>query len=124
MKLVASSPAPTSAASTSSGAIGNSPRPTWSVNATSVAAPTHGEHAEHAQVGPQRQRAGAHGDPAAAHSSASLGRRTSQMNAGAPIAAVTMPTSSSAGRAITRPATSLASSSSAPSTMLYGTIQR
>ncbi len=46
------------------------------------------------------------------------------MKNGAPSAAVTMPTLSSPGLVTIRPTTSLAISSSAPSTMLYGIVQR
>ena len=58
------------------------------------------------------------------HSATSRRRRTSQMKNGAPSERRHDPDAESAGRASTRPSTSLASSSTAPSTMLYGTIQR
>ena len=52
-----------------------------------------------------------------AHSSAIRRRRTKAMKIGAPITAVTMPTSSSPGRTITRPITSAAVRKMAPTSM-------
>lgn len=82
------------------------------------------QHAQDPDVEPQRCRPAPHGHPPPAHSATILRRRTSQMKNGAPSSAVTIPTSSSAGRATTRPSTSAARSRTAPRTMLYGTIQR
>ena len=59
-----------------------------------------------------------------AHSADTRRRRTIQMNTGAPTKAVTMPTSSSAGRATSRPATSARISSTAPARAEPGRISR
>lgn len=58
------------------------------------------------------------------HSDFTLWRRTIQRNTGAPTSAVMMPTSSSAGRAISRPAISADVSNSAPASADSGTTQR
>ena len=58
------------------------------------------------------------------HSSAIRRRRTKAMKTGAPMTAVTMPTSSSPGRATTRPMTSAPSSRIGASTAEYGRSQR
>ena len=112
MKSIAGEPAPASEASTSSGGTGNSPS---AIPATSRRERHEGEGGGRGQDPAVRlQRHGA----AADDHSATVRRRTSQMKNGAPSSAVTMPTSSSAGRATIRPATSPISSSPAPSTML------
>ncbi len=59
-----------------------------------------------------------------AHSFTSFLRRTSAMKKGAPNTAIMMPTSSSAGRATTRPRTSATRSSAAPSRPEQGSSQR
>ena len=95
-KLVARSPPPNRVATTSPGGIAISPVPT---DHTSSANST------------RRQR---QPDPDAArrdgHSCAIRRRRTIAMNTGAPISALTIPTSSSPGRLTTRPTTSAPSS--------------
>ena len=58
------------------------------------------------------------------HSSANFRRRTRAMNTGAPINAVTMPTCTSPGRAITRPTMSAASNRIGASVIEYGSAQR
>ena len=64
------------------------------------------------------------GDGCGAHSDAPLPLRTSAMSTGAPTIAATMPASSSAGATTTRPITSAASSTIAPSTPASGVSQR
>ena len=110
MKLVAWSPAPTRAAITSSSGIGELAERDADHEREQRHGGERGRDAERAHVDPQRRPPAAQGDPPAAHSATSRRRRTSQMKNGAPSSAVTMPTSSSAGRAITRPTTSPVSS--------------
>ena len=111
MKFVARSPAPASVATTSSGGIENSPSATLGDERRE----RRREQRRRARSRPREVEAAAPG-----HSATSFRRRTSQMKNGAPRSPVTIPTPRSAGRATTRPSTSPASSSTAPSTTLYG----
>ena len=79
----------------------------------------HGEGVDRARSGPRASTAGRGG-----HSDAPFVRRTRAMSTGAPTIAATMPASSSAGATTTRPMTSAASSTIAPSTAASGVIHR
>ncbi len=116
---------PASTRSTSNGATGV--EPTESVTATD--ARIREDEAEHEGCAPAQATATVGRDlggkgRCGGHSSRILRCRTIQMKTGAPTKAVTMPTSSSPGRARIRPSTSASISRSAPPSAAKGKSQR
>ena len=102
---------------TSASGIANSPSATLAATASRTSPEQSGGDRGQPQVDAQRGAARPERDPAI-HTDTSFRRRTSQMKNGAPTSAVTIPTPSSAGRAITRPRMSADSSTIAPSRTL------